>query len=80
MMSAINNSFYCDLIKIGARMDEVLQQIMKTIEREFKDALNNGLLDSASVANKIWDILIDKEAIKVSVPEPAYGCFENLDD
>lgn len=61
-------------------MDEVLQQIMKTIEREFKNALNNGLLDSASVANKIWDILIDKEAIKVSVPEPAYGCFENLDD
>jgi hypothetical protein len=79
-MSANNNSFYCDLIKIGARMDEVLQQIMKTIEREFKNALNNGLLDSASVANKIWDILIDKEAIKVSVPEPAYGCFENLDD
>jgi|APIni6443716594_1056825.scaffolds.fasta_scaffold170016_2 hypothetical protein len=79
-MSAINNSFYYDLIKIGARMDEVLQQIMKTIEREFKNALNNGLLDSASVANKIWDILIDKEAIKVSVPEPAYGCFENLDD
>ena len=61
-------------------MDEVLQQIMKTIEREFKSALNNELLDSASVANKIWDILIDKEAIKVSVPEPAYGCCENFDD
>jgi len=61
-------------------MDEVLQQIMKTIEREFKDALNNGLLDSASIANKIWDILIDKEAIKVSVPEPAYGCCENFDE
>jgi len=61
-------------------MDEVLQQIMKTIEREFKDALNDGLLDSASVANKIWDILIDKEAIKVVVPEPAYGCFENFEE
>jgi predicted DNA-binding protein (UPF0278 family) len=79
-MSAIDNSFYCYLIIIGAKMDEVLQQIMKTIEREFKDALNNGLLDSASVANKIWDILIDKEAIKVSVPEPAYGCWENFDE
>ena len=61
-------------------MDELLQQIMKTIEREFKDALNEGLLDSSSVANKIWDILIDKEAIKVSVPEPAYGCCENFDE
>ena len=61
-------------------MDEVLQQIMKTIEREFKSALNNGLLDSASVANKIWDILIDKEAIKVTVPEPAYGCCENFEE
>jgi len=61
-------------------MDELMQQIMKTIEREFKSALNNGLLDSASVANKIWDILINKEAIKVSVPEPAYGCCENFDD
>jgi predicted DNA-binding protein (UPF0278 family) len=49
-MSGISNSFYYDLIKIGEKMDEVLQQIMKTIEREFKDALNNGLLDSASVA------------------------------
>ena len=61
-------------------MDEVLQQIINTIEREFKSALNNGLLDSASIANKIWDILIDREAIKVSVPEPAYGCCENFDE
>ncbi len=61
-------------------MDEILQQIMKTIEREFKDALNNGLLDSASIANKILDVLLDKEAIKVSVPEPAYGCCENFDE
>jgi len=61
-------------------MDEVLQQIMNTIEREFKEALKNGLLDSASITNKIWDILIDREAIKVSVPEPAYGCCENFDE
>jgi hypothetical protein len=61
-------------------MNEVLQQIMKTIEKEFKNAMNNGLLDSASVADKIWDILIDKEAIKVTVPEPAYGCCENFDE
>ncbi len=61
-------------------MDEVLQQIMKTIEKEFKNALKNGLLDSASIANKIWDLLIDKEAIKVSAPEPAYGCCENFDE
>lgn len=63
-----------------SNMDEILQQIMKTIEREFKSALSNGLLDSALVADKIWDILIDKEAIKVSVPEPAYGCCENFDE
>ena len=61
-------------------MEEILKQIMTTIEREFKEALNEGLLDSASVANKIWDVLIDNEAIKVAVPEPAYGCCENFDE
>jgi hypothetical protein len=61
-------------------MDEALQQIMKTIEKEFRDALSKGLLDSASIANKIWDILISQEAIKVSIPEPAYGCCENFDE
>ena len=61
-------------------MEEILQQIMRTVEREFRSALKNGLLDSASVANKIWDILIDKEAIKISIPEPAYGCWENIED
>jgi hypothetical protein len=61
-------------------MDEALQQIMKMIEKEFRDALSEGLLDSASIANKIWDILISQEAIKVSIPEPAYGCCENFDE
>ncbi len=61
-------------------MEEILKQIMTTVEREFKEALNEGLLDSASVANKIWDVLIDNEAIKVAVPEPAYGCCENFDE
>ncbi len=61
-------------------MNEILIQLKKTIEREFFAALNKGLLDSTSVANKIWDLLIDKEAIKVSVPEPAYGCCENFEE
>lgn len=61
-------------------MDEVLQQIMKTIEKEFKAALSDGLLDSASVANKIWDLLLAKEAIKITIPEPAYGCCENFEE
>jgi hypothetical protein len=61
-------------------MDEVLFQLKKTIEREFFSALKKGLLDSTSVANKIWDLLIDKEAIKVSLPEPAYGCCENFEE
>lgn len=61
-------------------MEEILQQIMRTVESEFRSALKNGLLDSASVANKIWDILVDKEAIKISIPEPAYGCWENIED
>lgn len=61
-------------------MEEILKQIMTTVEREFKEALNEGLLDSASVANKIWDVLIDNEAIKIAVPEPAYGCCENFDE
>lgn len=61
-------------------MNEIIQQIMKTIEKEFKNALNKGLLDSAEVANKIWDLLVEKEAIKVNVPEPAYGCCENFEE
>ncbi len=61
-------------------MEEILKQIMTTVEKEFREALNEGLLDSASVANKIWDVLIDNEAIKVAVPEPAYGCCENFDE
>lgn len=61
-------------------MEEVVQQIMKTIEKEFKNALSNGLLDSASIANKIWDLLLVKEAIKVSIPEPAYGCCEYYEE
>lgn len=61
-------------------MNEIIQQIMKTIEKEFKNALNEGLLDSAVVANKIWDLLVEKEAIKVTVPEPAYGCCEFFEE
>lgn len=61
-------------------MEELIQQIMKTIEREFKNTLNEGLFDSAVVANKIWDLLIEKEVIKIKVPEPAYGCCENFED
>jgi predicted DNA-binding protein (UPF0278 family) len=61
-------------------MDEINQVIRKIIEMEYRNALNKGLLDSASIANKIWDVLIDKNAISVPVPESACGCYENIDE
>jgi predicted DNA-binding protein (UPF0278 family) len=62
------------------RMEEVNQLIRKVIELEYRNALNKGLLDSKTVANKIWNLLIDKEAIIIPAPEAASGCYENTED
>lgn len=61
-------------------MEEVKNQIRKIIEIEYKDALNKGLLDPAKVVNKIWKLLIEKDAVNIMAPEPAFGCYENLDE
>jgi predicted DNA-binding protein (UPF0278 family) len=65
---------------LAQKMDEINQTIKKIIELEYRSALNKGLLDSASIANKIWDVLIDKNAITVPAPESACGCYENTDE
>jgi hypothetical protein len=62
------------------KMEEVTLLIRKVIELEYKNALNKGLLDSRTIANKIWNLLIDKEAISIPTPEAASGCYENTDD
>lgn len=65
---------------IAQKMDEIHQVIKKIIELEYRTALNKGLLDSASIASKIWDVLVDKNAITVTVPESACGCYEDDDE
>ena len=65
---------------IGTKMEEVRQLMKKVIEMEYKDALAKGLLDSMSVSNKIWNLLIDKDALQIPAPEAASGCYENTED
>jgi hypothetical protein len=60
-------------------MEKIKHQIRKIIEREYKDALEKGLFDSTSVANQIWELLNEKETQNF-IPEPAYGCYENIDE
>lgn len=62
------------------KMEEVRLLIKKVIELEYKDALKKGLLDSRSISNKIWELLIDKDALRIPVPEAASGCYENTED
>ena len=64
----------------GQKMEEVRQLIKKVIELEYKNALTKGLLDSRSVSNKIWNLLVDKDALQIPVPEAASGCYENTED
>lgn len=64
----------------GQKMEEVRQLLKKIIELEYKNALTKGLLDSRSVSNKIWNLLIDKNALHIPAPEGASGCYENTDD
>jgi hypothetical protein len=60
-------------------MEKIKHQIQKIIEREYKDALKKGLLDSLSIVNKIWELLNEAE-VCISIPEPAYGCYENINE
>jgi|GEM_PF-2074492 len=62
------------------KIDEIRQLIKKIVEHEYKSALNKGLLDSRSISNKIWNLLIDKNALHIPAPEGVYGCYENQDD
>ncbi len=61
-------------------MEEIKYQIRKIIEKEYKEALEKGLLDSSNIVNKIWDLLVEKEEEIVAKPEPVYGCYENSDE
>jgi hypothetical protein len=64
----------------GQKIEEVRQLIKKVVELEYKNALTKGLLDSRSVSNKIWNLLVDKNALQIPVPEGASGCYENTED
>ncbi|MFZ0455789.1 MAG: hypothetical protein WCE54_12460 [Ignavibacteriaceae bacterium] len=61
-------------------MEEIKYQIRQIIEQECKEALEKGLLDSASIVNQICKLLFKKEDDIVVQPEPVYGCYENFDE
>ncbi len=62
-------------------MEEIKNQIRQIIEKEYKGALEKGLLDSSAITNQIWTLLEKKEEeIFIDQPEPVYGCYENFDE
>ncbi len=61
-------------------MEEIRHKIKKLIEAEYRKALNAGILDTSLIEEKIWQLLLDKNLINITVPEPAYGCYENSEE
>ena len=61
-------------------MEEMKYQIRQIIEREYKKALEKGLLDSVSIVNQICRLLTKKDEDSVVKPEPVYGCYENSEE
>ncbi len=61
-------------------MEELRQQIGKIIEIEYKKAINKGLLNPKEISNKIWNLLIEEDAIYIPVPESASGCYEDFEE
>jgi hypothetical protein len=61
-------------------MEEMKYQIRQIIEKECKEALEKGLLDSASIANQICILLTKQEEDMIVRPEPVYGCYEDSDE
>lgn len=61
-------------------MEEIKSQICKLIEKEYKEAMEKGILDSYSIVNKIWKLLAEKKEDGIVKPEPVYGCYENSDE
>jgi hypothetical protein len=61
-------------------MEDIRQILKKIIESEYKKAIEAGLIDSSKIAEKIWNILIEKNVITIPAPEPAYGCYENSEE
>jgi hypothetical protein len=61
-------------------MEEMKYQIRQIIEKECKEALEKGMLDSVSIANQICKLLAKQEQDMVVRPEPVYGCYEDSDE
>ena len=61
-------------------MEELRQQIGQIIEIEYKKALNKGLLNPKEISNKIWNLLLEEDAIYIPIPESASGCYEDFED
>jgi hypothetical protein len=61
-------------------MEKIKYQIHQIIEKEFKEALEKGLLDSSSIVSQICKLFFEKEDDIVVKPEPVYGCYENSNE
>lgn len=61
-------------------MEEIKYQIRQINEKECKEALEKGLLDSSSIVNQIYNLLVEKEKDIDLKPKPVYGCYENADE
>ncbi len=61
-------------------MEEIKLKIQKIIEKEYREAVKKGILDSSTIVNQIWKLLFEKDPESFSKPEPAYGCYDYFDE
>ena len=61
------------------KIEEVRQQIGRIIEAEYRKALAAGLLNPLGISNEIMNLLIEKNALYVPIPESASGCYEDFE-
>ncbi|NWF49783.1 MAG: hypothetical protein HXY49_04505 [Ignavibacteriaceae bacterium] len=58
-------------------MEEIREQIKKIIENEFQKGLKEGSLDATFATIKIWNYLLEKEAINFPPPHAQQSYFNS---
>ncbi|GAB4297692.1 MAG: hypothetical protein Kow0098_22170 [Ignavibacteriaceae bacterium] len=62
------------------KMEELREKIKEIIESEYKKALSSGMWDGASATMRVWNYLLEEDAINIPAPEAVSGCYENLEE